>query len=231
VREPAREPGHAGTAPRLLEVLPAMFGRPTFRWLMVAAACQAFVGYAVLVWGALYLRRVFGMSAGDAGFAFGAIAGICGGASALLGGVLVDRLARRDARWYAWLSAIVSIAAFPACAAFALAPEQGSALVSFAAFYFVNNLYLASLWTLVQGLVAPGLRATASATQLAITNLIGYGVGPSLVGWMNDLLAGRYGDGAIRYSLLLCACVGGLAALFFWRCARSLREDLAAASS
>jgi MFS family permease len=231
VREPERSHAPAAAAPSLLRVLPAMFGVQSFRWLMVAAACQAFVGYAVLVWGALFLRRVFAMSAGDAGFAFGAIAGVCGGVSALLGGVIVDRLARRDARWYAWLSAIVSIAAFPACAAFALAPGKDAALVAFAIFYFVNNLYLASLWTLVQGLVAPGLRATASATQLAITNLIGYGVGPSLVGWMNDLLAARYGDEAIRYSLLLCACVGGLAALFFWLCARSLREDLAASGA
>jgi predicted MFS family arabinose efflux permease len=231
VREPVRAAGHAGAAPRLLDVLPAIFGRSTFRWLMLAAACQAFVGYAVLSWGALFLIRVFAMSVGDAGVAFGLIAGACGGAGALLGGALVDRLARRDARWYAWLSAAVSLAAFPACVGFAFAPALTLSLVAFALFYFVNNMYLASLWTLVQGLVAPGVRATASATQLAITNLVGYGLGPALVGWMNDALAARYGADAIRYSLLLCACAGPLAALFFWRCARNVREDLAAAGA
>ena len=231
VREPVRSTHPASAPPRLLDVLPAMFGRPTFRWLMLAAACQAFVGYAVLSWGALFLRRIFALSVGEAGVAFGLIAGVCGGAGALLGGALVDRLARRDARWYAWLSAAVSLAAFPACAAFALAPGLALALSAFAVFYFVNNMYLASLWTLVQGLVAPGLRATASATQLAVTNLVGYGLGPTLVGWLNDALAAQHGEGAIRYSLLACACVGALSAPFFWRCARSVREDLAAASA
>jgi predicted MFS family arabinose efflux permease len=230
VREPARR-GARAAAPALRAVLPALFGRPTFRWLMAAAACQAFLGYAVLSWGAPYLRRVFAMSAGEAGVAFGLIAGATGAAGALLGGLWVDRLARRDARWYAWLSAWVSLAALPACLLFVLARDAATALAAFGVFYGVNNMYLGSLWTLVQGLVAPGLRATASATQLAVTNLVGYGLGPALVGWLNDALAPRYGDEAIRGSLLVCACVGAGSALFFWRCARSLREDLAEANA
>ena len=90
--------------------------------------------------------------------------------------MLADRLAARDARWYAWLSAAVSLAAAPFYAAFARAETAGFALAAFAAFYFLNNVYVPSLWTLVQGLVAPRLRATSSATQLAIADLFGYGV-------------------------------------------------------
>ena len=96
----------------------------------------------------------------------------------------------------------MSLAAFPFAVGFALAPERELALLAFAPFYLLNNLYVASLWTLVQGLVAPGLRATASATQLAVTNVVGYGVGPTLVGFLNDALAPRFGDDAIRWSLL-----------------------------
>jgi hypothetical protein len=140
--------------------------------------------------------------------------------------VLADRLVRRDARWYAWLSALVSLAAFPFAALFVLAEERNTALLVFAPFYLLNNLYVASLWTLVQGLVAPGLRATASATQLAVTNIVGYGVGPVLVGALNDALAPRLGADAIRWSLLGAAVVGAASALFFWQCARTLREDL-----
>jgi hypothetical protein len=79
--------------------------------------------------------------------------------------------------------------------------------------------------------VTPGLRATASATQLAVTNVVGYGVGPALVGFLNDALAPRLGDEAIRWSLLGAAVVGAASALFFWQCARTLREDLSSRSS
>jgi predicted MFS family arabinose efflux permease len=227
VREPMRGGGAgARAAPPLKRLLPEVFATRAFRWLMAAAACQAFLGYAVLSWGATYLRRVFEMTPGEAGVWFGGIAAVAGGIGSLGGGVLADRLARRDPRWYAWLSALVSLAAFPFAAAFALAESRAIALLAFAPFYFVNNLYLGSLWTLVQGLVAPGLRATASATQLAVTNIVGYGVGPALVGFANDALAPSLGAGAIRWSLLGAAVVGAASALFFWQCGRTLREDL-----
>lgn len=233
VREPPRGAleGARAEAPPLARVLPDLFATRTFRWLMAAAACQAFLGYAVLSWGATFLRRVFAMSAGEAGVAFGLIAALSGGIGVLGGGALADRLARRDARWYAWLSAAVSLAAFPFGAAFVLAPDRETALLAFGVFYLLNNVYVASLWTLVQGLVAPGLRATSSAMQLAVTNLVGYGVGPALVGFMNDALAPRFGDGAIRWSLLGATVVGAASALFFWQCGRTLREDLARGSA
>jgi MFS family permease len=219
--------GTFGAAPPLSRVLPEIFATRAFRWLMAAAACQAFLGYAVLSWGATFLRRVFEMSAGEAGVAFGGIAALAGGLGSLGGGVLADRLARRDPRWYAWLSAIVSLTAFPFAVIFVLAQDRATALLAFAPFYLLNNLYVASLWTLVQSLVAPGLRASASATQLAVTNLVGYGVGPPLVGFLNDALAPRFGDDAIRWSLLGAAAIGAASALFFWQCGRTLREDLA----
>ncbi len=228
VREPVRGGGTAPpqALPSVWRMLPEVFATRTFRWLMVAAACQAFLGYVVLSWGAIYLRRVFDMSGGEAGVAFGGIAAVAGGLGALGGGVLADHLARRDQRWYAWLSALVSIAALPFAVVFVMAGDRTTALLAFAPFYLINNTYLGSLWMLVQSLVAPNLRATASATQLAVTNLVGYGIGPALVGFSNDALTPRFGDDAIRWSLLGAAVVGAASALFFYLCARTLREDL-----
>jgi len=44
-------------------------------------------------------------------------------------------------------------------------------------------------------------------------------VGPTMVGVLNDLLAPRFGDEAIRYSLLIVAATPVLAALCFLRAA------------
>ena len=227
VREPARTQAPDARVP-FSEMMRLLVSQRTYRRLMLAAACQAFIGFAALSWSALFLQRVFAMDTAEAGVSFGLIAGLAGAAGSLLGGVLADRLGARDPRWYAWLSAGVSLAAAPFFAAFAQANSAPLALACFGAFYFLNNIYVPSLWTLVQSLVPARLRATSSATQLAVTNVIGYGLGVALVGKLNDLAFAEHGDAALRWTLLLPAAIGALSGPLFLRCAASLREDLAA---
>ncbi len=140
---------------------------------------------------------------------------------------MADRAAVHDVRWYAWLAALESLAAFPFALIFLLAGSSFIALAAFAPFYFLNNMYVGSLWSLTQGLVAPRMRAVAAATQLAVLNFAGLFIGPLFVGALNDALAASLGAAAIRWSLLVMAAVGASAAIFFRSCARTLREDLA----
>jgi predicted MFS family arabinose efflux permease len=234
VREPTRgaAEGRAVGAepPRGRELLRILFGRPAFRWLTLAACCQATSGYAVLTWGPAFLGRVHHLGAGAIGTSFGLIAGIGGALGIALGGALADRLARRDVRFHAWLPAAVSLLALPFAVPFYLARELRTALACFALFYLINNMYVGSLWSLAQGLVPVRMRALASATLLTILNLVGQGLGPLFVGHLNDRLAPSLGAEAIRWSLLATALIGGCAAPLFWICARWLRRDLEAAA-
>ncbi len=213
--------------PGVREVLRTLFARPSFPMLMVAASCQAFLGYTVLSWGATYLRRVFELSGRDAGIWFGLAAALAGAVGATLGGVLADRLARRDARWYAWLSAFSSLTALPFALGFAWAPSAPLAIAAFVPFYLLNNLYVSSLWTLVQNLVSPRMRSTAAATQLAILNIVGLGAGPLVAGYVSQVLEPTYGVEGLRFALAFAALVGAFAAVFFLLAGRTLRRDLA----
>jgi hypothetical protein len=123
-------------------------------------------------------------------------------------------------------SAFESLAAFPFGLIFLLANDSFTALAAFAPFYFLNNMYVGSLWSLTQGLVAPRMRAVAAATQLAVLNFAGLFIGPLVVGALNDALAPSLGVTAIRWSLVVMAVVGASAAIFFRSCALTLREDL-----
>ena len=206
----------------------AVFVRPSYRWLMAAAAFQSFVGYAALSWSALYLQRVFGMSLSESGVAFGLLAGGTGALGCFAGGALADRFGPRDPRWYGRISGTACLAAAPFFALFAFAPSAPVALACFGVFYFLNNVYLPVLWLLVQGLVHPRLRATSAATQFAVTNLFGYGVGSVAIGLMNDAFHARWGDEAIRLSLVVAAGVGALSGPCLLALSRSVRADLAA---
>jgi hypothetical protein len=62
--------------------------------------------------------------------------------------------------------------------------------------------------------------------MLFIVNIVGAGAGPFIVGVLNDLFAPRFGDEAIRYSLLSISSLGVLGALFLYLSSRTLAEDL-----
>ena len=216
----------AGGAASLTEVITVLFGKRAFRYLLAAACCQALLGYAVISWGAQFLIRVHAMTPTAVGASFGLVGGLAGALGITIGGHLADRAAAHDVRWYAWLSAFESLAAFPFGLIFLLANDSFTALAAFAPFYFLNNMYVGSLWSLTQGLVAPRMRAVAAATQLAVLNFAGLFVGPLVVGALNDALAPSLGATAIRWSLVVMAMVGASAAIFFRSCAHTLREDL-----
>ncbi len=209
-------------------VMRFLFSRRSFLWLVIGACCQAISGYSFLNWGAMFLIRVHALSYGEVAAWLGPTIMLGGCTGVTLGGWLADRLGRRDERWYMRLPAIVSVAGLPFAAGFLVLGSPQAALLSFVPFYAISNMYVGPLWSTAQNLARPDMRATASAVLLFILNIVGLGLGPLLVGVLNDQLAGVYGDASIRYSLLFVALIGGLASVFFWLASASLREDLAA---
>jgi len=204
-----------------------LLAKRSFSWLVVGACLQAMSGYAILNWGAVFMGRVHGLSYGEIGQGLGLTIMIGGCTGVTFGGWLADRLGARDAGWYMRMPAITSAIGLPFVVGFLLLDEPSLALVSFVPFYVVSNMYVGPLWSLSQNLARPDMRATASAVLLFILNIAGLGIGPSVVGFLNDALAPQFGAAAVRYSLLAVALTGGLASLCFWRGSRTLREDLA----
>ncbi len=201
----------------------------SLRLIIVGTAMQSLAGYGLMIWGATFMRRVHEMSQMDVGLALGLIFGISGCSGVLSGGWLSDHLGRRDERWYMRLPAIQAVVATPFLVGFLLVENSTLALACFALFYFIANMYIGPMFAMTQGLVPPSMRATASAVNLFVVNLIGMGLGPFLMGYLNDALTPDFGQESIRYSLLSVGALGSSAFLFFWLASRSLPRDLAAA--
>jgi len=210
------------------EVAAFLFGQRSFRNLVLGSCCQALSGYAFLTWGFTFLLRVHEMSYSEVGLWLGLIVGIAGSSGAYFGGRIADRLGADDARWYMWIPAIVSIVGVPFGVGFLLLPDSTWALICFIPFYLTGAAYIGPLWSMTQSLAKVQMRATASAILLFILNIVGLGMGPQIIGWMNDSVFANQGHEAIRYSLVVIAIIGGLGAIFFARAARTLRDDLAA---
>lgn len=232
IAEPLRQISaqHASTAPlpSFGEVCRLLWSRPSFRYLCIGGALSSFAAYSVLNWMAPFLIRVHGMSTGELGSLLALSMGLGGGIGTFASGMLADRLAARDKRWYAWLPALAMLISAPAyLAVFSMSTPKLILAINVLPM-FLSNVFTALCITMIHGMVAPNMRATGSALFLLVANLIGLGMGPWATGLLSDTLQAEHGAQSIRYALLyLAPVVTFISALMFWRCAVHLRDDLA----
>lgn len=200
IREPKRgglDPvpvGHVdhGAAQNIGAGLKTFFANRTMALTALSSGLSAFVGYAMLSWNPPFLERVKGMSLTEVAAWYSLVLGVTGFIGTFAAGWLVDRLGRRDQRWYAWVPAIAFMLTLPALAGLIWAPTWQIALAFLAVPALLNNMYLAPALTVVQNAAPPAQRSLAGATLLFILNLIGLGGGPLYVGHISDV-AHRHG--------------------------------------
>jgi predicted MFS family arabinose efflux permease len=207
-------------------VLRFLLTRRSFVFVVLASSVQSLSGYGVITWGPTFLLRVHDMSWIEIGWKLGWLIGVAGCGGAYLGGKIADALGSRDARWNMRLPAIESVLGVPFLIGFVLIRDADLALVCFAPFYALGAMYVGPMYAMVQGVVKLRMRATAAAILIFVVNIIGLGLGPLLVGMLNDYFEPQYGREAIRYSLLIVGSMGGLASILFWEASRTLREEL-----
>jgi predicted MFS family arabinose efflux permease len=210
-----------------LDAMQFLLRCPSFMWLTAAVSVQSLSGYGFIAWSPAFLGRVHQIPTVEIGLWLGVSIGLCGTAGAYIGGKLSDRASARDPRWAMRWPAIQSIVAVPFMLVFVLSESSVWALIGFAPFYTLGAMYVGPMLSTTQALVPNNMRATTSAILLFVVNMVGLGLGPLLVGVMNDAGAARFGTEAIRYSLLVMGVAGGCASVLFWITSRHLPADLA----
>jgi len=211
----------------LKEVVRFLLTRRAYVLIVLGTAVQSLSGYAVITWGPTFLARVYGMPWSEIGTGLGWVIGIGGTVGAIVGGRLADRMGRSDVRWYMRLPALQLLLAVPFVVGFTLLPLPWQALACFVPYYTLTAMYVGPMFALIQGLVELRMRATAAAILFFISNMVGLGLGPLLVGILNDHVFGeQFGTTGIRYSLLAVGVLGGFSCLLFWRASRFLRDEL-----
>jgi MFS family permease len=210
VREPERgtldpvrtDADRAAGAPSLLAIIAVLARKPSFWGLSLGASCASMMGYGMFFWAPSFLVRSFHLSLLHASLAYGGLVLVGGLLGIWLGGVLADRYGDERRGMYAFIPAIAFIATLP----FYVAGVLSTTLwISFAVLLVPTALGLAWLGpvlTAVQHLVPAHMRATASALFLFINNLIGIGLGSTLIGLVSDSMRLRFGAESLRYAIL-----------------------------
>jgi MFS family permease len=234
IREPA-----AGTqrGASWRETLRHMAAIPTYRWLLAGQSMALLSSLGRNLWEPTFLRRIYGMGAGEAGLWYFFTSPLPSAFGIFLGGFLADRLWRRDRRWSLWVPTIGQLVCVPLLAAFLLWPEEHRlpfgaieggfpvALFFSVAASIAGSLYAAPMLSTTQGLAPVVMRARAAALASAVSSLIGSGVGPLVVGDLNVRFEPTFGEEAIRYSLLTIVMTTLVSVAFWYAASRHVRVD------
>lgn len=235
VREPLRgwsegTSHKVSAAPPLLAVARLLWSRQSFRHIVMAASLQAFIIYAIGNWLPSFFLRGHDIGIGQLGTWMALTSGFGGGLGSFFGGWLADRLGAKDARWYLWAPASLTILTAPLLVVILTTGSLHLGLFLVGPFNFLTAAYLGAVLAVSHNLVELRMRALTSAILFFMINLIGMGLGPTSVGMLSDYMTATGVDAPLGRAMMT---VGVLAAV--WAClhyvlaARTLRKDLALA--
>jgi len=212
------------------DVLKLLWSRLSFRHMAFGAALNAFAGYSTSNWTASFMIRSHNMSTGELGTWLAGIMGLGGAIGVFCGGIIAERLALKDIRWYMRLPALTGVVCVPFMAATYLVDNAYTALIISIVPGILFNVYLGNTLAITHGLVGLRMRALASAILFFILNIIGLGIGPWLTGYLSDLLFPAFGDESLRHAMLyLLPAAMAWSAVHLYLASRHLEGDLARA--
>jgi MFS family permease len=186
---------------------------PAFH-LVMAVTLTSLIGYALTGWGPSYLQRSLGYTVREVALVFAPLAAVAGTIGGLTGGAIANRAAaRRGLHAQSWMVALLKLAALPFMLGFYLTDDRTLAVVFYVLNYLLASSYLGPTFALIQGLAPLRMRAMWAAVTLLVINLIGLGLGPTLIGLLSDLLRPAAGAESLRWALV---CVGALTPWPIW---------------
>lgn len=166
--------------------LSLLIKRPVLWWMSLGNAFMSFLSLGEAAFLGAFLIRVHHLRVGEAGLALGLALGVGGGVGSWLGGRLCDLAGRGDLRRHILWPAVAGVIGGGVLIAAATASGVAPALALLTLSAALTSAWYGPSFSVIQGAAPPQARATASAANLLISNLLGLGLGPLGVGLLSD---------------------------------------------
>ena len=229
VKEPIRGDADARIVPPITgnwwSTVKFLLGSRSYVLLLVGATLLS-TNVSLSSWYASFFDRVFHLSMTQIGWIVGPGRGVGGLIAVIFGGFLVDYFGQKDDRWRFRLPAVAAILAVPGMLVFLLADNLSWSVGGLVFANLCSAATQGAAYAACSNLAKPRMRATSVAIFLVFVNIVGYSAGPSLAGWISDLLQPQFGAQSLRYALLIGAAAAGLGGLCYWGAGRTVAADM-----
>jgi len=209
------------------ETLDFLFSQRCYMILLLGFCFTTYTQFGLGTWAAAFFGRIHHLNTKQIGIYAGTVQAIAALIGTLVGGYLSDVLGRRNVRWRIYVSAICSILACPGVLLFSISHSLFWCLVGFMIFSAASPVHVGPIVAVSHSVVKVGMRAFATALIYLISEIIGLGLGPFLIGVFNDHYSPTLGVGVIRYSVATAAFTTLIGGLLFCLAAQSLERDMA----
>ena len=194
--------------PTLAEGFRTLFRNRAVLHLIAGFTLTSMIGYGHTAFGPSYLIRSFGFTKLQIAWTIAPAAAIMLTIAAVVSGRVADRVAKKRGLYVqAKLVALLKLCALPFTVTFYLATSTVVAVPAYFAAILFSTVYLGVTFSLIQSEAPVRQRATWAAITLLINNLIGLGLGPTLVGAISDALKPTYGAESLRYAMFTFAAI------------------------
>jgi MFS family permease len=199
--------------------------------LIAGVTLTSMIGYGHGQFGPSFIQRSFHVTLPTISLFIAPVAATLATISGIVGGQIANRLAaRRGLHWQSWLVALLKVIALPFSLLLYWTRDPNLAFACYFLVALFASSYLGPTFSLLQGLAPIRQRAVWASITLFVINLIGLGLGPTLVGQISDWLRPTYGEESLRYAMFVFAAVTPWAIFHYWRAGVLLKRRAQAAT-
>lgn len=217
--------------PPFLRSVAVLWRISSYRWMVLAGTLFAFAILAQQMWMPSFLSRTHDMELDVIGSLLGLTLIVFAPLGTLLGGVLGDRLGRRDERLSLLLGVAAGLLTVPLLLGALLTDSSTWALLLYGLSFMTASLHFAPVHALIQSTSPVRLRGLAWAFLAMLTSLVGVGLGATSVGALSDALAPRHAEESLRYAMVWMSFSFIPPVICVILASRHLKRDLAAVNT
>lgn len=226
VSEPRRATEVDGTQTRalLISTIITIWNDRGLRHAMFGISILGIVTFGALAWNPTFIIRYHGLTQAQTGIFFALTIGVFGGLTTWFLGKLADRWGYENPKWRIGIVVAVILFSKPFIIGFLMIDARNVALLCFVGSAMIASVFWGPTFAFLHSRVEPYMRPMATAIFLFCFNLVGVGIGPTIIGIMSDTIFANQGTRSIAYALLTVQIAGIWAAWHYWQVVKDIKK-------